>query len=881
MADFRLTLTTGAWPQHGDSMAADHELLEHKKWLGFLQPVGLVVSPIALAEAQVTVPRNVADLQATLEDVVRRDRLPGVPDDGAAWIEDLPAFVTRVLDWERSDLVGVESLPDALSVPLPEYGEVLKPTFGVPDPEKAGAWLMLIQAVPPGTDLDDAGPASAAKPHAGWHASAHAKFERLLRSVEVPIGLMCNGTSLRLVYAPRGETSGHLTFPVQAMTEVAGRLILGAMRELLSAERLFSLKKDRRLPALLESSRKYQNDVSTRLAEQVMAALNELLRGFQAADASTQGSLLVTLPHDEPQHIYGGLLTTQMRLVFLLYAEDRGLMPSDPVYGQHYSVAGLFDKLREDAGRYPDTMDRRYGAWARLLSLFRLVYDGGHHEGLRLPPRHGRLFDPDAYPFLEGRPYGTNRVLGERIEPPRVSDGVIHRVLTNLLVLDAERLSYRTLDVEQIGSVYEAMMGYDLSVATGPSIAVRPKHVMVDVGDLLERPAGDRAKHLKDTADCTIEGTALAALRQATTPDEVVAALGRKVSPRTPTLVAPGSLFLQPGEERRRSGSHYTPRSLTEPIVRTTLRPILEKLGARPTPEQILDLKVCDPAMGSGAFLVEACRQLADVLVNAWDIHGCTPKDLPPDEEPLLHARRLVAQRCLYGVDKNPFAVDLAKLSLWLVTLARDHAFTFLDHSLKCGDSLVGLTRAQIAAFDWKVDGKTPRQLDWLDSQLEESLLKRMTLHDLAEDDYAGRHERWRLSEEALADVRLVGDLCVGAFFAADKDRTREEKRREILEKVRGWRAGTLGRISLENLRGELLGGERPVAPFHWEIEFPEVLGRVNPGFCALLGNPPFLGGKKISGAHSARYLQWIITGTPGAGGQADFVTYFVTVHPV
>ena len=144
-------------------------------------------------------------------------------------------------------------------------------------------------------------------------------------------------------------------------------------------------------------------------------------------------------------------------------------------------------------------------------------------------------------------------------------------------------------------------------------------------------------------------------------------------------------MVLQPSDERRRSGSHYTPRSLTEPIVRTTLQPILARLGDSPTPEQILDLKVCDPAMGSGAFLVEACRQLGDELVKAWHVHDCVPV-IPPDEDELLHARRLVAQRCLYGVDKNPMAVDLAKLTLWLATLAKDHPFTFLDQA--CGAAI-------------------------------------------------------------------------------------------------------------------------------------------------------------------------------------------------
>ena len=127
---------------------------------------------------------------------------------------------------------------------------------------------------------------------------------------------------------------------------------------------------------------------------------------------------------------------------------------------------------------------------------------------------------------------------------------------------------------------------------------------------------------------------------------------------------------------------------------------MLKQLGENPTPEQILNLKVCDPAMGSGAFLVEACRQLGDALMKAWHAHNDLPV-IAADEEEALYAQRMVAQRCLYGVDKNPMAVDLAKLSLWLATLAKDHPFTFLDHSLRHGDSLVGLTRQQIAAFHW------------------------------------------------------------------------------------------------------------------------------------------------------------------------------------
>jgi len=138
-------------------------------------------------------------------------------------------------------------------------------------------------------------------------------------------------------------------------------------------------------------------------------------------------------------------------------------------------------------------------------------------------------------------------------------------------------------------------MGYEVERAAGCSIAVRPKHIVINMDDLLEVDKAKRKKWLKDHADSDLTGASLKALKAAATTEDVVAALGRRVSPRsldaagTPRVMAPGTLFLQPGEERRRTGSHYTPRELTEPIVRTTLRPVLEALGARPTPEQILD----------------------------------------------------------------------------------------------------------------------------------------------------------------------------------------------------------------------------------------------------------------------------------------------------
>lgn len=856
-------------------MAVDPEILRHKEWLGFLQPVGLVVSPPALVKAQAVVNRDVVKLQQSLLVAVSREQLPGVSE--RAWITDFPLFAAAVLEWQPDDFVEDPERLTELEVVLPDYSEVLTPTYAVPNPDSEG-WMMLVQITSLGAALDEVDPTL--EKSGKWHASPQLKFERLLREKEIPIGLLCNGTELRVVYAPRGESSGHLTFPVQAMCEVSGRLILGAMEMLLSAYRLFTAPSDRRLPVLLAESRKYQAEVSTKLAGQVLDALWELLRGFQAANAATNGKLL---DETDPQHIYGGLITTLLRLVFLLYAEDEGLMPGYELYQLNYAVSGLYERLRTDTGNYPDTMDQRYGAWIWLLSLFRLVYDGGGQTPEYLPARHGQLFEPDEYPFLEGRLRHNHFVRGEPIEPPRIPDGVVCRVLQNLLILDGERLSYRSLDVEQIGSVYEGIMGYAVERARSPSIGLysKPKGskvsttVVVDVATLLASKAGDRPKLLKDWANCEVTGSVLKSLKEAKTKEDLVAALGRKVSRQTPNLLLVGALYLQPGEERRRSGSHYTPRSLTKPIVETTLRPVLEAMGERPTAEQILELKVCDLAMGSGAFLVEACRQLADKVVEAWGRDGL-PAELPDGEEALLYARRLAAQRCLYGVDKNPFAVNLAKLSLWLVTLSKDLPFTFLDHALKYGDSLVGLTRKEIAAFGQENTAVLPllkllKKVDIARSYRTE--IQSLDTRSNRDDDE--KRDRFRRIEQELQEARLVGDVAVAAFFEGSSNREREEKNKEFAALVRAWRKNQLDVSEVKVIAHKLQCLTHPVKPFHWEIEFPEVFDRKNPGFDVIVENPPFAGKNTTINAHTSGYSDWLKLVHLKSHGNSDLVAHF------
>ncbi len=872
----------------------DPQVVAHLEWLGFVRPTGLVVSAPALVRAGAILDQRDAEGQRRLrsslgltgETVRERAATPyGGSADPEPRIADFRAFAGSVLGWRFSPkgYAGTPEspIPPELEVALPDASETLRPDYAVrePDPQNgAPPWQLLVRVLGTDGDFDDE-----VRGSGRLELSAHSRMERLLRQTGVPAGLLVNGRALRLVSAPRGESSGWVDFQVADMVQTAGRPICSAMRLLLSERRLLALPRSQRLAALLADSRKFQNEVSEKLAEQVLHALYELLRGFQAAHDASKGELLRQVLSAHPDEVYRALLTVILRLVFLLYAEERSMLPEDATFLRYYSLAGLYDRLREDAALYPDTMDQRFGAWAQLVTLFRMIHDGAAAPGMRLPARHGVLFDPDRFPFLEGRGAGGARQKNGRIEPPLVPDGTVYRALEKLLVLDGERISYRALDVEQIGSVYETMMGFRLETATGRSAAVKSQKkqgapTAVDLEALLDEPKAKRAKWLQDRTDRKITDKVNKAVSAAATIEDLHAALTQVIDQAaTPDLVPQGAMVLQPSEERRRSGSHYTPRELTEPIVRTTLDPIMARLrgadGTAPRPEVILELKVCDPAMGSGAFLVEACRYLGDALIESWRVHDARPA-IPPDEDEVIFARRLVAQRCLYGVDRNPVAVDLAKMSLWLATLAKDHALTFVDHALRHGDSLVGLSRRQIEAFHWEANAPA-FQAGFEAMEAREHLVKVSALRKQIREagdsvsDWELR-DLWDEAQFELEKVRLLGDLAVAAFFEGVKTKEREAKRLEFAAAVV---SGEAERYR-EWLR-ERRHADPPLAPFHWEIEFPEVFERGNGGFDAFVGNPPFQGGRNVTAAQGAAYSGWLLESHEGASGGADLVAHF------
>jgi hypothetical protein len=548
-------------------------------------------------------------------------------------------------------------------------------------------------------------------------------------------------------------------------------------------------------------------------------------------------------------------------------------------------------------------MVRRFGAWPRLVALFRIVFEGAQHGSMVLPARRGDLFDPERYPFLEGWPAAggapVNAAARASVQVPSVDDESIYRVLEKLLYLDHQRLSYRALDVEQIGSVYEALMGFHVLRVPSRAVCVRGPRVWVAVSDLLVAPPDRRAAWLEDEAgvDKSAVKKAGAEIKAAKTEDEMLAAL-QAIQARDTEVARPLQLVLQPGAERRRTSSHYTPRSLSEPIVRRTLEPLIgamTQVDGAPPSDRLLDLKICDPAMGSGAFLVAACRFLADQVVAAWTREGRLPALASTTEDVVTQARRLVAQRCLYGVDKNPFAVSLAKLSLWLVTLAKEEPFTFVDHALRHGDSLVGLSLDQIRAFHWKPESQLELVGKEIETAVDEALALRLRILELArEHGSAVTKEKERLlwdAEDALDRVRVIADLIVGAFFAADSDKARLAERNRRLDLVSTWlRDGGPVPVDLRDLCDELRRdseGRKGIPPFHWMTEFPEVFygerrdpldkDRVNRAawMDAFVGNPPFAGKNGISAAGGDAYLPWLQQIHPGSQGTADLCAHF------
>jgi len=843
-------------------MAIAPEVLAHQQWIGILQPEGLVVSAPVLHASGVILPGAPAqrDLQERLEKCICKT----TDDDAVTWeLPDFELFARDFLGWPMQSIAwehGELKVPVELHSNVEAYQLQLKPTHILYQDSKP---LILIMEIKDCLDF------TAKSDGDEWDASPVQRMERLLRDKRISIGILHSKHEVRLVYAPPAENSGSIGFPVSEMRDVPGRPIVAALDCLLSKERVLGpgISSIYRLPALLVASRESQNSVSDKLAEQVLGALYELIKGLQQADQNVKQRLLGEVLNQKPEEIYHALLTLIMRLIFLLYAEDKGVMPESDLYFRGYSAKGLFLRLQDDFQRHGGNMDKRYGAWAQLLTTFRLVYSGCAHPQMRMPERLGYLFDPSRYPFLNADADG---------KMPLVSDAVIYRVLRLLLIIDGERLSYRSLDVENIGAVYETMMGFSVYQSQGSTVLIGggSAPAAVELEALFEVKASDRVGKLEEWTGYKASAKNAKAIKEAKDVAELESALSGVIRrDLTPKALAKGAITLNPGEERRRSGSHYTPRELTRPLVAKAFEPHFNRLGEKPRAKDILTMTICDPAMGSGAFLVEACRQLSVKLVKAWDDY---PEDKPPVSEGdsiEFVALRTVAQRCIYGVDRNSMAVDLAKMSMWLLTISKDHPFTFMDHSLRHGDALVGMSKEQIKKFHWDLSKGSGiiQTLTDLDREVDDAVKARLELRNLDADRTLDLEVKLAEADEKMRKAKLAGDLLVYAWFSNDKDKTRTEARdRYAVQLADVLLPDSKERKAINNLRY----ANKALVPFHWELEFPEVFA--DGGFAVFVGNPPFAGKNTMSAGNILNYGEYLTSVlSPGASGMSDLVAHF------
>ena len=808
-----------------------------------------------------------------------------------AWID----FVLKqTLGLPEEVLAEGQAVPQTLKATIAEHGEVLRPDAVVQNPQgvdNAGKTRLLIQTYPLEQNLEKA----ITGKH--WKASPATRMMELLHATDVRLGLVTNGNHWMLVDAPRGDTTGFASWYATLWFEE--NVTLRAFRTLLGVSRFFSVAADETLEAMLVESAKNQQEVTDQLGLQVRRAVEVLIQSLDRADQDDK-----VLADVSETVLYEAALTVMMRLVFLFSAEERELLLlGDPLFDQHYAVSTLVAQLQEAADQHgEEVLERRLDAWVRLLSTFRAVYGGVRHERMKLIPYAGNLFKPDRFPFLEGRKAGTTWRTTPATPLPVNNRTVLH-LLRSLQYLqmqgEARRLSFRALDIEQIGHVYEGLLDHTAKRAPEPMLGLagaKGKETEVALAELERLQARGEAellaflndetsrqeKTLKKGLATPLDGEEAKKLRAVCGNDE---ALFQRVRPFSgllrndtfdrPVVIRKGSVFVTAGTDRRSSGTHYTPRSLTEPIVQYTLEPLVYVGPAQGKPKdewklrpakELLDLKICDMACGSGAFLVQACRYLSERVLEAWEneekAEPGRPRIAPegkrsegdPAEKILegvedreVDARRLIAQRCLYGVDKNPLAVEMAKLSLWLLTLAKDKPFEFLDHSIRCGDSLIGVNGnvEQLRVYSFQPDEPNTIKFSGpLDDAVDEAISLRLKLEDLPSNTVEDVERQEKLLKEAyekIARLRCAADLLVAGAFWGENPKDKAERVRH--NAVRSGHYVENG--PTEEFEQVAAKDRQDQSMFHWPLEFPEVIV-TRGGVDAFVCNPPFMGGKNL-----------------------------------
>ena len=955
-------------------MAARRRVVEqHEDWLNLTDAEAPWFSLPALKRAlsnglDPTPPEVRAEHRARWygDDDTESARLANDRSDYIDWL------LRDVLDWRNHYLTG-DQLPADLADGVTRHDVTVKPTGAYQPAPAAPVGLfdesasagdasehethgprVLVFSLPAGTDPRH-------RPSGDtWPATWVQRAALSCRHHHVPLALVTDGDHLTLVHAPERGATGWGTWRASEFSTEP--VLFDSFRSILRSRRFIGASQHDTPEALLAESASSQAEVTDQLGTQVRRATELLVNAISRANRDRGGALLAGV---EPHEVYEAAVTVMMRAVFLLVAEENGLLPVDNRHYQDlYSIRTLRETLEKERFDNPEALETRTTAWHRLLATSRALHSGIHHDELSVPVYGGSLFDPDRFPFLEGRTADSTwrTTVGA---PIAVTDLDVLEILRSLLVLrfrdsrgtsDTRRLSYRNVDVEQIGHIYERLLDHDAVTAAHVVLGLQGKpgeEPEISLPDLEQRMLAGRSglavwlsdkdagtagrrvgtkKKVEKLLTEPADGHRLAGLLQACQGDQTLA---ERIKPFAnllrldlrdrPLVFLNGDVYVTETGSRRDSGTAYTTRELADEVVDHTLAPLCYAPGPQDTPDtaqwrirdpaDILGLKVCDPAVGSGAILVAACRYLADRLIEAWRAQGApkaadtaTAADDPNRLDVVVEARRVVAERCCYGVDRNPMATEMAKLSMWLTTVARDRPFTFLDHAIKSGDSLLGihnLDQLRYLHYDPAAGKARPKPIpgfmaggeavEAVERLIDRAVELRREMHSLdtvAPADVERKQDLHQQSEEGLSALAAIADVLTGAALCTAGMRDPQTALTDLLEADAPVVVGLVealgtpeqaAALGVAHQRGRMrLDAGRPDSapsrePLHWPIAFPEVFNAPGAsGFDAMVGNPPFLGGQRITGPAGTDYRNHIIAWTAdGTKGSADLVAYF------
>ncbi len=899
---------------------------QHRDWLSLVEVDGPFLTLPVLLRVWPTLDAVDTDTRERLRDV-----LAYAETKPRAWIEYV---VAELLGWE-----GLATwAPVGLDWRERDHEVDVRCDFAWPGTGQERPYLL-------GYVVDSRADPRGRVPEDDWPATWTDRAAVACRGLGVPLALVTNGRLWCLVWAPADGPGAVVTFDTATWDDSADRVVVRAFTSLLHRSRFTSVPPEQMLDALLRESLDAQEDITLELGRNVRRAVELVVESLGRWDAREAGLGRRGLGDVEPHEVYGGAVTLLMRLMFLFFAEERGLLPADnPVYADGYGASTLCERLEIEAvDTGEEALEHRSTAWLRLLATSQAVHGGVDAQGFRLPAYDGSLFRAEAHPWLAGVTIDDRTMLH-----------VLRSVQYVVIRRERRRVSFRSLEVEQIGYVYEGLLAYDAERAAQWTLGLVGKAGLEEEVPLpeLERRRGrhtDPDTGVVDTAALAAElaedfktsgiGTAkrlagllapLPSAEQARALPRLLAVtegdrgLAERVLPFAglvrddlrglPTVIQAGSLYVTASAGRAQSGTHYTPSPLAREVTERTLWPLVDR--EQPSTGQvssraILRLKVADITVGSGAFLVAACRFLGDRLVDAWADEGDPEAEeylrrtiggealtldgsLPPV---ISRARRRVISHCLYGVDVNPMAVEMAKLSLWLVSMQPDQPFTFLDDRIVVGDSLLGVSRLdQLDALHldaaagrqiherWRGDPVAGVRLLLADHAAERERIADLPGSSLAE--LATKRERLAVLTRQQWRVGLISDLVVAGSlaYASRGPAGLAQVSKDLASLVDGLVEAGSDSATAAHLRervGSWLGADLPPTadprkPLHWPLEFPEVFGE-HGGFDAVVGNSPYLGGKKITGVLGTAYRNELLhTVGRSVRGNADLVAYFV-----